>query len=146
MSRESATATELATLINRLQSERQEHLDAIAQIDATFGQFGISSSTRKRRGRPPGSTRRGGRPRKKAARKLARKDGRRKFRRTANESVLTFIKKAGRKGALGAEIAKRWKSEGRGVGLYPTLSKLVKAKKQKRVKVKGGRGSTYTVA
>ena len=55
MARTSDPAQQLAKVINDLQSERQAHVDAIAEIDATFDRFGIKVTGRKRRGRPVGS-------------------------------------------------------------------------------------------
>ena len=46
----------------------------------------------------------------------------------------------------GAEIAKHWKSEGRGAGFYVALGKLVKAKKVKKEKIEGTKGSRYAAA
>ena len=57
---------------------------------------------------------------------------------------MAFVKKAGAKGVMGAEISKHWKAEGRGAGVYVVIGDLVKAKKLKRVNVKGARGSRYT--
>ena len=152
MPRKTVTAKELAALITQLRQQRQEHLDAIDEIDATFRQFGISSSAKKRRGRPPRAMRGVGRMRKRVARKAGRKPtkkvrrkARRRFKITANESILRFVKAAGRKGITGAEIVKHWRSEGRGAGAYVTIGKLVKAKKLKRQKVKGAKGSRYTL-
>ena len=46
---------------------------------------------------------------------------------------------------MGAEIVKHWESDGRGTGVYVTIGQLVKAKKLKRQKGKGGRGSRRRV-
>jgi hypothetical protein len=56
---------------------------------------------------------------------------------------LTFVKAAGAKGVVGGQIAKHWKAEGRGAGLYSLLGQLVKTKKIKRQKLKGEKGSRY---
>ena len=128
---------ELQSLVSKLQTERQAHLDAVAAIDATFQALGISAETKKR-GRRPG-------PGKKA--KIAKKKiKRRKFKTTANELILATIKKAGARGATGARITKAWKGAGRPGDAYNTLSVLTKEKKIARRKVRGGRGSVYTVA
>jgi hypothetical protein len=148
MPRESAAAKELATLINTLQAERQEHVDAIAQIDATFEQFGIIPSAKKRLGRPRKTVITAGPALPEAAAAPAKK-GTRKARRhfpvSGLDSVLAFVSKAGKKGATGAEIIKHWKSDGRSGNGYKTLGELVKAKKLKREKIEGAQGSRYTV-
>ena len=147
MPRDSATAKELATLINRLQSERQEHLDAIDEIDATFGQFGITVPAKKRRGRPRKTVRTARPAKPRQAAKVAKK-GKRKARRqfpmSGLDSVLAFVKKAGKKGVTTAEIVKHWKSDGRSGNGYKALGELVKAKKLKKEKIKGAKGSRYT--
>jgi len=126
---------ELQSLVSRLQTERQAHIDAVAAIDTTFQALGISAEPKKR-GRRPG-------PGKKA--KIAkRQTKRRKFRTTANELILATIKKAGAKGATGAQITRAWTVGGRPGDAYNTLSVLLKANKIKRQKIKGARGSVYT--
>jgi hypothetical protein len=151
MAGKTAAAAQLVSLIVRLRGERQEHVDAIAGIDATFEQFGITAAPAKRRGRPRETTRAakpGRRPKaaKKAAKK-ARRKARGHFSMTANESILQFVTSAGKKGAPGAEIVKHLKAEGRGAaGAYVTIGKLVKAGTLKKEKIKGGQGSRYAVA
>lgn len=143
------TVNELSNLIETLQSERQEHVDAIAAIDQTFDQFGISPETGRRRGRRPG------RPRKKVSKKKAGKKKvskkrtkrggrRRRFTKTGEESVLSFVKQQGKPNAK--EVNAHWAKEGRGGKADNTLSKLVKEGKLKRVKAKGERGSRYRAA
>jgi hypothetical protein len=129
---------DLEVLVRKLQAERQAHLDAIADIDEAFGSLGIEPP--KRRGRRRGA--------KKASakktvgkKKVARK--RRKFRTTATELVLGVIKKAGAKGIAGAKISKAWRSAGRPGDAYNTLGELTKAKKIKRMPLKGKQGSLY---
>jgi len=51
-----------------------------------------------------------------------------------------------RQGVTGGQIDRYWKSQSRGGNAYNTLGQLVEDKKIKRQKVKGGRGSMYTVA
>ncbi len=65
---------------------------------------------------------------------------------TGNESILAFVKAAGKEGVSGDKIAKHWKSEGRGAGVYVNIGKLVKAGKLERTKIEGQRGSRYTSA
>ena len=126
---------DLQTLIRKLQDQRQAHLDAIADIDKAFGSLGIKPL--KRRGGRRGAM-------KATARKKAAKRAARKFKMTASELVLAVIKKAGAKGATGAEISKAWRSAGRAGDAYNTLGDLVKAKKIKRRPITGKRGSVYT--
>ena len=145
---ETDTAAQLTSLIAKLQAERQEHADAIAEIDATFERFGISHSAPKRRGRP----------RKVATSKVSSqvglakhpkkrtRRGRRKFAVSGSDSVLTFVKNAGKKGTTTSEIVKHWKSEGRAGDGYTLLGQLVKAKQLKKEKIEGAKGSRYTVA
>ena len=134
---------DLQALIRKLQDQRQAHLDAIADIDEAFGSMGIKPP--KRRGRRRGTKK--ATARKKAGKKKARKKARRrkKFKTTANELVLGVIKKAGAKGAIGAQISKAWRAAGRPGDAYNTLGELTKAKKIKRRPLKGKRGSLYVV-
>jgi len=69
-----------------------------------------------------------------------------KFKLTANESILAFLKDKGAKGATGAEIVKHWESQGRGSGAYVNIGELVKANKLKKEALKGERGSRYFAA
>jgi hypothetical protein len=127
---------ELKSLIARLQADRQAHVDAIAQIDQTFSTLGIQAQPQaKRRGRPSGASI--------AARKHRRP--RRKFTTTGNESILSFVRAGGPKGVTGAQILQHWKAQGRGVGCYNLMGKLIKEKKIKRNKLKGERGSMYVI-
>jgi hypothetical protein len=45
-------AEQLGALIAQLQAERQEHVEALAEIDAAFANLGLTPATPKRRGRP----------------------------------------------------------------------------------------------
>ncbi len=74
--------------------------------------------------------------------KLGRRRTRRRFDQTAAEFLLGLLK--GRK-LTTAEVNAAWKKAGRGGKADVTLMQLVKAKKLKRAKVKGGRGSRYGV-
>ena len=153
----SPTPIQLARVIDQLQSDRQRHLDAIAEIDELFGQHGIKTGTRKRRrgpGRPKGSKKKAkkkvakkrGRKKggKKKARKATKKKGRRSFSKTAEQLILDLLK--GGKVMTTAEINSRWKQAKRGKTADNTLSKLVSDKKLKRENIKGERGSKYTLA
>ena len=139
-------ASQLAGLISDLQRQRQDHVNAIAEIDAVFEKYSIRSPERKRRGRPPGKRMDGARVGMKPAGRKGRRRTRGKFAKTGLESVLEFVASKGAKGATSAEINTQWKSEGRGATADTTLSQLTKAKKLKRVKLKGQKGSRYTLA
>ena len=152
MPSETSTQAQLASLIQKLQTERQEHLDAVADIDATFERFSISVAPVKRRGRPRKNAKPG--PRRSVAAKAAKtatpaKKGKRKargqFTMTAEQTILTFVKAAGKKGVTTSEIVKHWRSEGRSGDGYTKLGELVTAKKLKREKITDGQGSRYTV-
>ena len=52
----------------------------------------------------------------------------------------------GKKGATTGAVNAAWKKERRAGKANPTLTELVKAKKLKRLKVKGMRGSKYILA
>ena len=143
-----SAAKELATLINTLQAERQEHVDTIANIDATFEQFGIVAAPAKRLGRPRKATKAAKPAMPMAAAKPAKpaRGKRRKFPVSGLDSILAFVKSAGKKGVATAEIVKYWKAEGRSGDGYTALGELVTAKKLKREKIEGAQGSRYTVA
>ncbi len=161
MATRQATA-DLAQIIGTLKAVRQEHLDAIAEIDETFGQFGISAEGTRRRGRPPKSKNgrrkkaakvakkkvaKNGRRKKKgkkaAAKKAAKKKaGRRKFAKTAEQFVRDLL--AGGKTMTTAQINSKWKQTQRSGNADNTLSLLAKDGKVKREKIEGAQGSQYS--
>ncbi len=136
MAKKATTARELQAVITRLQQQRQAHLDALAEIDSAFAQFGIKPRKRTRKAK------------KKVAKKVAKRH-KRKARRTRKmsgpRSILNFVQRAGKNGVSGAKIVRHWNAEGRAGKAYTAISKLVKAKKLKRRAVKGERGSWYSV-
>ena len=132
------TTRELERLVQQLKSDRQAHVDAIAQIDATFEQFGIAATPRKRRGRPPGSGK--GTAKKTTTKKRRRKRGR--FSQSGDESVVNFVK--GKGTATSKEINQHWTKQGRAGRADNAITKLIKEKKLKRQNIKGARGSRYT--
>ena len=156
--------TDLAQIIGHLKSVRQEHLDAIAEIDVTFSQVGISAEGTPRRGRPPKSKngrrkkaakqkvakkiakngRRQKKGKKAATKKTTKKAGRRKYKKTATDFILDLL--AGGKTMTTAQINSKWKQAQRAGAADNTLSLLAKAGKVKREKVQGGRGSAYSAA
>ena len=141
------TIGQLQTLIRKLSNERQQHLDALAKIEEVFSDLGISPPTGKRRGRPPKSS---GAVRRKPGRRVKRgRPGRGKRNRYAvsgTQSILAFVKKAGAKGATGADIAGLWKKEGRAGSSYNIINAMLKKGMLKRKKLKGERGSAYRAA
>jgi len=76
-----------------------------------------------------------------AAGRLRRKRG--KFPQTAEAFILGLL---GGKGATTSEINKAWTAAGRAGRADVTLSKMLKAGKVNREKLKEGKGSTYTAA
>ena len=133
------TINELESLINKLQAERRGHVDAIAEIDAVFEQFGIKPAANKRR-RPAGST-------MPAAKRAARRGSqRRTFKVSGAQSIVTFVIRSGKNGVTGADIVKHWESEGRAGGAYKEIGKLVSARRLKKRPLKGQRGSRYMMA
>jgi len=127
----------LTQLVDVIAAAKQEGERRIAEIQQV-----LLPITRKRVGRPRG--------RKIAASPKApakaKRRARRKFKMSGTESILAFVKKAGKKGATTAEIIKNWKSQGRSGDGYTTLGELVKTKKLKREPLKEQKGSRYTAA
>jgi hypothetical protein len=154
-------AEQLGSLITQLQTQRQEHVQALAEIDAAFAGLGIQAQTAKRRGRPPkaqpaaatidapaapkaqAADRMIGAP---AAAKTRGRRKRRKFATSGTEAILAFVKDGGAKGRTSSEINKQWKQEGRSGNAYVQIGQLTKAKKLKKEDLKGQRGSRYTAA
>lgn len=144
---------QLQELIRKLASERQQHLDAVARIEQAFDDLGIAPPAGKRRGRPRKA---GGALRRRPGRRVNRgrpgrpgRPGRRTRKRYAvsgTQSILDFVKKAGTKGASGADIASLWKRQGRRGSSYNILNAMLKKGLIKRKKTKGERGSTYHAA
>ncbi len=137
----------LANVIKKLQEERQVLQRKISDIDAIFAKCGISAAagTAPRRGRPPragkaaaaaGKRGRGGR----------RGRVRQKFETSGAQSILECVKSGGRGGVSSSAISQHWKSEGRAGEPFVTLGHLCKAGKLKKKKLRGQRGSQYTLA
>jgi len=129
----------IAQKIASLIKTRSIHQSAIESIDAAVARIQAAlsggrlvpsaASKGKKRGPKPGSKRRSGRG---------------SFARTADESVLAFVKKAGT--PTTKQVNEHWKGEGRGGSANNALTKLVQSKKLKRLAVKGERGSKYSIA
>ncbi|MEX2213902.1 MAG: hypothetical protein WD768_07230 [Phycisphaeraceae bacterium] len=139
--------TELARMIHRLQQERQQHVDAIAEIDGAFQSLGITPQT-SRRGRkskllkqaaaaapsapPAGKT--GGKKRRRRRGKFAQ----------TGEQFIAGLLEGGKKLSTG-DVNKQWISSGRKNRADITLGKMVKDGSLKRTKIKGERGSNYSL-
>ena len=132
MPRLSMTAL-LTRALTKLRSEREKHLAAIAEhqakleeIDAILGKAGVRLGVVDKNVAVQGRKQRG------------------RFSQTGEQSVLAFVKK--HENPTTQDINAHWKREKRGGKADNTLTKLVKGKQLKRAKVKGGRGSAYSVA
>ena len=136
----SSPATALANLVRQLQAQRQVHLDAVAEIDASFEELGISIVPAKRR-RKKKSSKRG---RSKANRKKVSKKrvSKKRFKVTAGEFITELLKK--NKEMTTKQLNGKWKQAGRGGrNADNTLSRMTKRKIIVRTKIKGGKGSEY---
>jgi hypothetical protein len=139
MPRRTAVETITAAL-NDLRAQRAAHVSALAEIDALFAQFGITETAPPRKpGRPAASATSA----ITAAAPKKRKGKRGHFAQTADEFVLGLLKG---KSMMTSEVNAAWIEAGRGARADTTLSNLAKAKKLKKNKIKGHKGSTYTVA
>lgn len=138
MAKTPSRAADLEKMIRQLRADRQAHVDAIAQIDATFARFGITADDRagSRRGRKPG--------RPKAAKAVKKRRKRGSFSKTADQFLLDLLK--GGKKLTTKEINQRWKQAKRGGTADTPLGRLVKSKKVKRENIEGKRGSSYSAA
>ena len=139
-------ASQLAKLVKQLQAERRDHAAAIAAIDASCAQLGITLGPAKRGpGRPKGSVRKpAAKPGPKPAAKAPKRRKRGTYKETAEQFVLGLL--AGGKTLKTAQIVAKWRQTKRGGKADNTLSKLTAAKKVKRANIKGARGSQYTLA
>jgi hypothetical protein len=164
MATKTTNASELTRLINQLRQERQQHEQAIAEIDATFKAFGIGlgaargAAGKKGKGKgkgkgrgaaaaAPNQARGKGRGRRGAGRKGGRRTPwSRKFPITGDELILNFIRE--KSGASTEEIRKHWEAAGRRGKAENNLTLLFKSGKLKRSKLEGGkgRGSFYSLA
>jgi hypothetical protein len=129
----------LDRLLSELVKKRQEHLEALSQIEGVFKKYGIDPSRSKGAATSAGIT--AGTsdvPRGKARSK------KRKFSQTADEFVLSLL--LGGKSLTGSDLNAAWEAAGRAGRADNTLSLLVKNKKLKRTPLKEGRGSKYSVA
>jgi len=127
--------TSLEKSLNKLTAERKVHADALARINALFEKFGICTCTCEEAPAEAAS------PTKPA--KVTKSRKRRHFAQTAEEFVLSLL---GNKSMVTGDVNDAWVLSGRLGKADNTLSILTKKKLVKRVPLKEGRGSTYTVA
>jgi cell division protein FtsB len=86
----------------------------------------------------------GGPGRGEARKPVSRPRGRRRvFKQTAQQFILKLVRNRPR---TTAQINAAWKRQGRAGSANNTLGKLVKDKKLRREKIKGARGSKYSLA
>jgi hypothetical protein len=137
----SSTATDVASRIQQLLSERQQHEQAIQRLDQILNRVGAALGTG-----GAGAPARRGRPPKAASAQSAPTSGRRRrrFAVSGEQSVINFVKQQGK--PTTQQVKKHWQSEGRGGTSDNVLSKLVREKRLKRAPLKGQRGSEYSVA
>jgi hypothetical protein len=153
-----SSAAELTRLVSQLRTERQHHIDSIAEIDATFREFGISAGSSGKAGTPgkrgrkpaaeaaPKAGKRGRKPGRvaKAGAGKGKRGGRGgKFEVTGDQLILDFVRSKG--GATTEEIRKHWESSGRRGKAENNLTGLVKSGQLKRIKLEGKPGSRYEI-
>lgn len=132
MATDSSVVSQLSSVVDAILKERQAHLSAIEEIDATLARYGLSSLSRQA---------------VRSAPKAGRKRGKRShFAVTGGESILAFVRSRGKSGATTTEINDNWKNEGRKGTAYVLIGKLVKEGKLHREALKGVRGSKYTLS
>ena len=135
--------TAIVSLTDRIQQlldEREQHANAIVGIDQTLeqisGLLGGVKPGRKAAQKPAAMPFASEPPATKARR-------RQRFTISGGESVLAFVKEQGK--PTSQEIERQWTAEGRKGRAAKALSKLTREKKLKRTKLKGERGSRYSV-
>jgi hypothetical protein len=109
-----AKIKELASIVAKLQNERQSHEDAIAEIDAAFEEMGIAPGPVRRRGKKPGpkpGSKRGGK-KKTAGRK--KKSTKRKYvkKKTGKKKTAKKTSAKKRTGKRKGNTGKRYAESG----------------------------------
>ena len=141
----SLSPTILASRVQQLLNERQQHQDAIEKIDKTLADISALLGTGPavaKAGRKPAA-----KPSTAAAPAPKPAKGRRqraKFAVSGEQSILAFIKL--NRNPTNKQINANWTQEGRRGSAANLLSKLVKAKQLKRKPLGGKLGSEYSVA
>ena len=138
--------TELATRIHQLVEARQQHVDAIAQINQTLAGVGaaLGGTVKLSNGRKSAIAAAAA-PEQAAPGPGKRRRRRGSFAMNAEDSILAFVKE--NKNMTTQDINKHFEEEGRSSTADNALSKLVRERKLKRTPLgKGIRGSTYSLA
>ena len=142
MPKSTPSPAQIAGRIERLLTDRQQHAEALAEIDSALEQIrsalqginGTGVSTR------PG-------PRKASAGTMPaprKRRGRRgKYGTSSTEMILALVGQRGE--ATTQEIKAKWKADGRGGSADNPLSKMVKDRQLKRTPLVGQRGSRFTL-
>ncbi len=138
-------ATELTQRIEQLLAERQEHSDAIAQIDETLSGVGaalggpsMAPLARKSMSAPAAVAA------KAPAASGKRRRGRGQYALSAEESILEFVKQ--QRNPTTQDVNAHFDQEGRSSTADNALSRLVKDGRLKRIPLgEGIRGSRYTL-
>jgi hypothetical protein len=130
------SASEIAELVQRLESVRQRHIEAIGAIDETLTRVRdalhqVNRHVADTTGDLVDVTVATSRPR----------NGR--FSQTAIQSVLEFIKRTGTPST--SELSAHWRAEGRKGTVYVTILQLLKAGQIRRVADSSVRGSRYAL-
>jgi hypothetical protein len=125
--------TNLTRDIKKLIDQRHKHEAAIAAINDALAQ--VEGALR-------GSS--GGRISAGPGRPRGRRRTRRTFPVSGENMILAYVKS--NSNPMGREIENQWKREGRAGAAANLISKLVKAKRLKRVPLKDQRGSRYVLA
>lgn len=140
-------STSLTDRIDQLLAQRQEHADAITEIDHTLSQISRllgtpinGLSTVAAPAAEPAEKGRGGRGKGRGGKRR----GRGKYEMTAEDSILAFVKEKGN--PTTKDIKAHWAEDGRRGTADNELSRLVRVKKLKRTPIPGQRGSRYTLA
>ena len=132
-----SNVAELTHLIQTLQQERQDHITAIAEIDAAFASLGITATPAKKRGRQPSAAPVAtAKPKGNRRRRSKAKDG-----MTGEQFLLSLLAKAK---LSTADVNAKWKESGRKGAANNLLGLLVKDGRLKRQDVKSWRGSVYS--
>jgi len=136
MARTTDTAAQLERLVQKLQEERQHHMEQIDEIDRTLSRLGIEpGKATKRRTKKTKTAKKRGAPKGR---------GRRRYGKTAEQFILDLLKSG--KEMTTADINAAWRKAGRPGDAATTLTKLSKDGKIKRENIKGARGSKYKLS
>ena len=145
-----ASSSNLVELIQKLETQNNQHAQSAAAVASTLEQIGRllgSLVGGARSSMPPVAPKPAiaAKATKAATTPVAAKTRtRQKFAVTGEQSVLAFVRRKGN--PTTADVHAHWKSEGRGASADNVLTKLFKEKKVKREPIKNGRGSRYSLA